>query len=230
MLLLQKGEDSMAHTVSHLFSPADLERVKAAVHEAEKKTSGEIVPYVVDRSDEYEEAEWRCGALLGTLTHAAFAALHRFTAVWLPLDFAEVVLVSLLAFLLGMGLARFLPPVKRLFAGSTLLQRRVALRAADAFIGEEVFRTRDRTGILLFLSVLEHKVLVIGDAGINAKVDKLDWQDVANTVVAGIRSGKPASGLIEAIGKCGNLLERHNVGIKPDDTDELPDNLRIRER
>lgn len=220
----------MAHTVSHLFSPADLERVKAAVHEAEKKTSGEIVPYVVDRSDEYEEADWRCGALLGTLTLALFAALHRFTSVWLPLDFAEVVLVSLLAFLLGMGLARFVPAVKRLFAGSSLLERRVALRAADAFIGEEVFKTQDRTGILLFLSVLEHKVLVIGDQGINAKVDKLDWQDVANTIVGGIRSGKAADGLVEAIGKCGVLLEKHDVRIKPDDTDELPDDLRIRER
>jgi putative membrane protein len=230
MLLLYKGEDFMAHTVSHLFSPADLERVKAAVKEAEKKTSGEIVPYVVDRSDDYEESDWRCGALLGTLTLALFAALHRFTSVWLPLDFAEVVLVSLLAFLLGMGLARFLPPVKRLFAGNTLLERRVALRAAAAFIGEEVFKTRDRTGILLFLSVLEHKVLVIGDEGINAKVEKLDWQDVANTVVAGIKSGKPADGLVQAIGKCGVLLERHHVRIKPDDTDELPDNLRIRKR
>jgi putative membrane protein len=228
MLLLHKGENFMA--LSHLFSPADLERVKAAVQEAEKKTSGEIVPYVVDRSDDYEEADWRCGALLGTLALGAFAALHRFTNVWLPLDFAEVVLVCLLAFLLGMGLARFVPAVKRLFAGSSLLERRVALRAADAFIGEEVFKTRDRTGILLFLSVLEHKVLVIGDQGINAKVDKRDWQDVANTVVGGITSGKPVDGLVEAIGKCGVLLEKHDVRIKPDDTDELPDDLRIRER
>jgi len=220
----------MAHRLSHLFSPADLERVKAAVKEAEKKTSGEIVPYVVDHSDEYEEAEWRCGALFGTLTLAVFAAVHRFTSVWLPLDFAEVVLLSLLAFLSGMGLARFFPPVKRLFAGNALLDRRVALRAADAFVAEEVFKTRDRTGILLFLSVLEHKVLVVGDEGINARVEKLDWQEVVSTIVEGVKAGKPADGLVEAIGKCGALLDRHNVSIRRDDTDELPDSLRIRQR
>lgn len=128
-----------------------------------------------------------------------------------------------------MLLVRFVPAAKRLFAGRALLERRVAQRAAEAFISEEVFKTRDRTGILIFLSLLERKVLVVGDAGINAKVEKNDWHDIVGRVVKGIRTGKPAEGLIEAIQQCGELLQRHGVTIRPDDQDELPDSLRLKD-
>jgi putative membrane protein len=107
-----------------------------------------------------------------------------------------------------------------------LVERRVAQRAAEAFLAEEVFDTRDRTGILLFLSLLEHKVLVLGDAGINAKVQQSEWEEVVKLIVDGMRSGKPADGLIEAIQKCGALLKREGVVIKPDDKDELSNQMR----
>jgi putative membrane protein len=123
---------------------------------------------------------------------------------------------------------RVLPPVKRLFAGGHLMTRRVEQRAAEAFISEEVFATKKRTGILIFLSMLERRVLILGDAGIHSKVRQDDWHEIITMVVGAIRSGKPADGLVEAIGRCGALLAGHGVGIEPGDTDELSDNLRIR--
>jgi putative membrane protein len=220
----------MAHTVAHLFSETDLQRIKAAVQEAEKSTSGEIVPYLVDRSDDYEEAEWRGGALLGALTLLAVTAEHLVSNSWLPLDFAMVLLAAILAFPLGVFLTRFVPSVKRVLAGRALRTQRVGLRASRAFLDEQVFNTRDRTGILLFLSVLEHEVLVLGDQGINDRVQQSEWQDVVETLTRAIRTGRPADGFVEAIGKCGSLLQRSGVARRDDDTDELPDNLRVRER
>jgi putative membrane protein len=216
----------MQQTVSSLFSAADREHIAAAVREAESKTSGEIVPYVVGQSDSYEEAEWRCGALLGAATLAAFSIVYTYTSVWLPLNVAELVIAGLLMGGLGVILPKFVPPLKRVFAGNSLMERRVAQRAAEAFVGEEVFKTRDRTGILIFLSILEHKVLVLGDSGINVKVKPDEWHDVVRRIVAGIRSGKPAEGLIDGINQCGTLLQKHGVAIRQDDADELPDSLR----
>jgi putative membrane protein len=211
-----------------LFTQTDRDRISAAVVEAERKTSGEIVPFVVDQSDDYEEAEWRLGALTGVLLVGVLAAVYLFTPAWLPWNFAEWLLVILAGFGLGMAAARFLLPVRRAFAGRRMIERRVGQRAAQAFIAEEVFNTRDRTGILLFVSLLERRVIVLGDSGINAKVQQGEWQGVVDTVIEGLATGRPAEGLIAAIGKCGALLERKGVAVKSDDRDELPDALRVR--
>jgi len=209
------------------FTQADRDRISAAVHEAERRTSGEIVPVVVDESDRYEEAEWRAGALLGVLALSVFAAVHLLTPVWLPLRFTEWLLIIVLCFVAGMMLARFVPAVKRIFAGTELMKKRVGQRAAGVFIEEEVFATRDRTGILLFVSLTEHKVVVLGDSGINAKVQHADWQAIVDTIVDGIVQDRFVDGLVNAVGKCGALLERMGVNIRPDDRDELTDNLRV---
>ena len=82
------------------------------------------------------------------------------------------------AFGAGMALTHFVPSVKRLLAGRTLLRKRVSQRAAEAFIAEEVFDTRERTGILLFVSLFERHVLVVGDSGINTHVKQEEWDDV----------------------------------------------------
>jgi putative membrane protein len=126
-----------------------------------------------------------------------------------------------------MMLARFVPAVKRIFAGTELMKKRVGQRAAGVFIEEEVFATRDRTGILLFVSLTEHKVVVLGDSGINAKVQHADWQAIVDTIVDGIVQDRFVDGLVNAVGKCGALLERMGVNIRPDDRDELTDNLRV---
>ncbi len=217
----------MAHKVSHLFTPQDLERIRAAVQGAEGKTSGEIIPYFVDRSDEYEESEWRLGSLLALLVLGAVSALHHYSDTWLPVDVAVLILAVAAALLAGILIARFVPPVRRFFAGKALIERRVNARAAEAFLAEEVFKTRERTGILIFVSVLEHRVLVLGDSGINARVDKADWQEIVETITRSIGKKKAVEALIEAIGMAGNLLERKGVRRRGDDTDELPDNLRI---
>jgi putative membrane protein len=75
--------------------------------------------------------------------------------------------------------------------------------------------------------VLEHKVLVLGDAGINAKVEKADWQDLVDTVTRSIAAGDPTNAWLQAIGQAGTLLARSDVRRRKDDRDELPDDLRI---
>jgi putative membrane protein len=215
----------MHQKVSKLFSDADADRIAAAVKQAEAATSGEIVPYVVDRSDDYAAAVWRGGFLCAMLASSAFLLVRLFTETWLP-SAVVVIMTTLAAGGAGLLLVSLIPPFKLLFAGSDDVDVCTELRAKEAFLAEEVFKTRDRTGILIFLSLMEKRVIVIGDAGINAKVAESEWQGIVQRIVAGMRNGKPADGLIEAIEQCGALLQAHGVAIRPGDKDELSNTLR----
>ena len=122
---------------SKLFSESDIDRIKDAVKQAEGKTSGEIVPYVVEMSDTYEVAEWRAGVLCGILAIGAFAAARRLTGIWLPLDFVEMAFVAMIASAAGALVTHFVFPLQRLFAGKHLMELRVRQRATEAFVAED---------------------------------------------------------------------------------------------
>jgi putative membrane protein len=110
------------------------------------------------------------------------------------------------------------------------IERSVRLRAEAAFLEEEVFATRDRTGILVFLALFEHRAVILADEGIHRAVPKDEWQQVIDDLITGIKAGRAAAALVEAITRCGGLLEQYEVERRPDDEDELSDAPRIRER
>jgi putative membrane protein len=211
------------------FTAADLEAVRAAVREAEAGTSGEIVPFVVPASDPYLSAVWKgaafgalCGPLLALaafLLGGGFWGLRGAVSLWMVLPAAAGAAAGYL-------LAAAVPAVKRWLAGPAMLEARVRQRAGMAFLAEEVFKTRERTGILLFVSLFERRVVVLGDSGINRQVEAAHWESVVATVVEGIRTGRPGAGLAAGIRECGELLARFGVAIRPDDSNELADDLR----
>ena len=218
----------MAHP---LFSDAERDRMAEAVAAAERRTAGEIVPYVVARCGGYEVATWKAacgGALLSALIGLGVAFLYDGWGLgWLYTGWA-MVLVMALGGTLG-ALATLADPVRRLLAGSERMAQNVHRRASVAFVEEEVFETRDRTGILIFVSLFEHRIEVIGDAGINAKVEPGEWVEVVDLIRGGITSGDLAGGMVAGITRCGDLLHRRGVVIREDDTDELPDGVRVRD-
>ena len=214
-----------------LFTDDELTRIRDAVSQAETRTAGEIVPYVVRRSGDYAVATWRLaslGALLAGVLALATAWLYDGWGLgWLYSAWA-LALVMTGGGVMG-GLATLLEPVRRAFAGMETLDMTVHRRAALAFLEEEVFNTRDRTGILLFVSLFEHRIEVIGDTGIDAKVEQAEWEEIVGLIRDGIRSRTLADGMVMAIERCGDLLHRRGVDIRPDDTDELPDDVRVRD-
>lgn len=215
-----------------VLSEADLERVRRAVGEAEQRTSGEIVPYVVERSGSYEVAVWRGASGAALLAMGLGVLLLQFYdgwgLGWLYTNWGMALLASL-AGVVGAALAAAVAPLKRLLVGAGQMAVRVHRRASLAFLEEEVFQTRDRTGILLFVSLFEHRIEVLGDTGISEQVSDDEWIEIVDTIRAGIKEDHFADGLVEAVGMCGRLLEKKGLAIRPDDTDELPDDVRLRE-
>jgi putative membrane protein len=215
-----------------VLSEADLERIRRAVGEAEQRTSGEIVPYVVERSGSYEVAVWR-GASIAALMAMGLGVLFLqfydgWGLGWLYTNWGMVLLASL-AGVVGAVLTATVGALKRLLAGAGRLTRRVHRRASLAFLEEEVFHTRDRTGILLFVSLFEHRIEVLGDTGISEQVSDDEWIEIVDTIRTGIKEDHFADGLVDAVGMCGRLLETKGLAVRHDDTDELPDDVRLRE-
>jgi putative membrane protein len=212
------------------FTEDDCRAIAEAAEGAEGRTSGEVVPYVVGSCDEYSETWWKAtvlGALVGGL---GGIAVHNIAGVWGGSIWSWVILPAVVLAVAGALAARWFNPVRRLLVPDQILDHRARQRAEMAFLEEEVFSTRDRSGILIFLALFEHRVVVLGDSGINRAVPEGAWQHVVDDLVAGIRARRPAEALVEAIHECGRLLEAHRLEIRPDDVDELPNELRIRER
>jgi putative membrane protein len=216
--------------VQEIFTPEAEAEIRTAVDRAEKGTAGEIVPYVVNASDSYEGALWKgaaMGAMVASVTAAGSWLLWQPwgapVALWLA---APPLVGAAVGYLAGGAL----PALRRALIGQEVMSRRVERRAGIAFLEEEVFRTRDRTGILLFLSLFERRVVVLGDEGINSKVAETEWRGIVSRMVAGIKADRAVSALVGAIDECGLLLERRGVEIRPDDENELSDELRSRDR
>ncbi len=211
----------------YTFSESEKEQVEQAVKDLETVSCGEIVPYFVNASDDYAEASWYVSTLLSAFT-VVLVGLLSYT--WLlPFRFTplEVSIVAFSAIVLGFLFPIVFPKVKRWIIPKERQAQRVNQRAMEAFLNEKVFQTEERVGILIFVSRMEHMVLVIGDEGISKKVEQSDWQHVVDEVITGIKANQIGDGLVKSIDICKDLLLKNGFVRKSTDTNELSDGLRI---
>lgn len=200
------------------FTAEEKERIRQAVVAAEQKTSGEIVPMIVRSSSRYAEMELGgiiVGMLLGTL-YAVF-----WTDPWgaLQMPFAWPLVGACLGFLLCR-----IPSIKRRLISQRRMAEAVHLRSLVAFMAQGLHHTRAHTGILIMASLLEHRVAVLADRGINEKVSPGTWDEVVNILTSGLKSGDASAAFGAAIERCGAILAA-NFPRPADDRDELENRL-----
>jgi len=201
------------------------DRIRAAVSEAEKNTSGEIVPMIVPASYHYPMADVLGGASLA-LPVAILLTYLLGSMLWVgPTNMWLFMGIFGIAFVVFHRVVQRVWPLKRVFISDREIDEEVQEAALISFFKEELYRTRDETGILVFISVFEHRVWVLADRGINAKVDQGQWDGIVAHIVAGIKSGQQADAICEAVKEVGGILAEH-FPVREDDVDEL-DNLII---
>ena len=201
---------------SQILDAAARARLAAVVREAERTTRGEIVVAVVRACDEYGSAGWRLGVLLAVV---AYCGLHAFAA---PLPWWAYLAAQGVALLGGHALAR-LDAVRRELLGPRLVEERLHERAHRSFLEHGLARTHGRTGILIFVALLERRVVVLGDEGIHGALDPDEsWEQVVELAVSGLRDGRALEGLEAAIRRCGEILARHVPLPSARNPDELP--------
>lgn len=213
------------------FSDKDLQRIKDAVQQAENKISGEVVPVIVERSGNYAIANYKAGVIVAALAFVLMIILDRYIIAdashTLYYDPVFIFVVVAFSGLVGAFLPNFVEPLKRWLITQPYLDLVTRQRAETVFLEEEIFSTRQRTGIMIFISFFEHEVIVMADKGINKVVDQKEWDNVVAGLVAKIREGKMVEGLEAAIKRCGEILLEKGFHKTEDDINELGDDLRI---
>lgn len=215
---------------------ADHKIVSDAVAAAEAQSAGEIVTIVTPRSDTYRDVALAWSAFVAFL---ALCALEIMPGFYLSL--VEHVL-GLWAFEWSpravLGLALTVATLK--FGGTYLLMRftplglwltprrvrnaRVRERALTCFrVGAES-RTSGRTGVLIYLSLAEHRAEIIADAAIASKVSPETWGHAMNAMLDPLRQGRMAEGMAAAVAEVGKVLSQH-FPRDANDVNELPDRL-----
>jgi len=210
--------------------------VSEAVTEAERATSGEIVTVLADRSDGYTDVAllWAAGAAFTAMS--VFAALPQpFLDLWDSLIGGwghEWTTGELASMVIALGLIKFVAvmlvqqwePLKFALIPGPTKTIRVHNQAVRQFKVGPQARTTGHTGVLIYLSMREHRAEIVADESIAAKVPAEVWGEAMGDMLSLIRKGQVAEGLAVGIRDVGFVLAEH-FPRGADDVNELPDRL-----
>ena len=201
-------------------------RISDAVRAAERLTSAEIVPMLVARSGLYHDAQHRAGLALAlvVLTSLLMSEAFWLSWGWHAANAAWLIVSTLVGYVIGSWLGTF-DPVVRAVTSTDRLRSKVQLRAERAFAQHSLFRTRDRTAVLLLVSLMERHVYVLPDSGIGPRIAAAQWNEVVEAVVTRLKAEDIAGGFCAGIERCGALLALAYPASSNDNPDELSNRL-----
>ena len=214
---------------------ADHGKVSAAIAAAEASSDGEILAIATDCSDAYHDVGLHYAVL------ALFVLLAAAAAWPASLDWSWTLLMGwstpptqreLLTLLLGIGLLTFLVvlfvmkwmPLRLALTPGATKTRRVRRRAIALFKAGAERRTVGRTGVLIYLSMGEHRAEIVADEAIVKVTEPDTWGEAMAALIVEVKAGRPADGIVAAIERVGAVLAEH-FPRSDDDSNEIPDKL-----
>lgn len=225
----------MPRKVSHV-GAADHDIVTAAVAEAERHTNGEIVTVIAAQSNDYDDVALVWASVIAFIAMSVIALFpdfyrglyDRLTGGWgydlTANEWLGTVIAIGVVKWIGMWLILLWRPLRLWLTPRAILAGRVRARAIDLFkVGTEA-KTLGRTGILLYVSLKEHRADIVADEAIAAKVSPDVWGDAMAALIDHVRAGRPGEGMAEAVRQMGVVLAEH-FPKGDDNPNELPDRL-----
>jgi len=217
-------------------SEADHAKVSAAIAAAEAKSDGEIVAVATPISDPYHDValHWAVAAMILVLAWAAWRP--DWLQWWYTLFFggwsADPTLGELLTFLMVLAVLKFTAvllilkwmPLRLALTPGATKSRRVRRRAIGIFKAAAERRTVGRTGILIYLSMAEHRAEIVADDAITKVTTPETWGDAMHALLVEVKQGKMGDGIVAAIERVGVVLAEH-FPRSATDTNEIPDKL-----
>jgi len=195
----------------------DHDAVAAAIHEAEQRTGGQIVCVLAHASSAYAHVPILWSSLLALFTPWPLIYFTQWSVQRIFLAQLVVFLVAALAFSWA--------PLRILLVPRAIKRARAHRAALEQFVLRGVSRTRNRCGVLIFVSFAEHYARIIADEGVAQKVRAAEWQAAIDALTMHIRDRRIAAGFIAAIERCGAILDQH---APPDGSaNELPNRLYV---
>lgn len=217
-------------------SDLDHAKVSAAIAAAESASDGEIVAVATDLSDPYHDValHWAVLVLVAVLAWAAAcpsSLQYWFDALlggWRP----EPTLGELLTLLLVFAVVKFTAvllvlkymPLRLALTPGATKSRRIRRRAIAIFKAGAERRTIGRTGILIYLSMGEHRAEIVADEAITGVTTPETWGEAMEALLVEVKAGRPADGIVAAVERVGAVLKKHFPRSSAD-TNEIPDKL-----
>jgi putative membrane protein len=199
------------------FSPEDHAAVSAAIHDAEQRTCGQIVCVLAHSSSNYSYIPILWASVLALFMPWPLIYFTQWSV-------QRIFLLQLVAYIVA-GLIISYMPLRLALVPRAARRARAHRAALEQFVVRGISRTRNRCGILIFVSLAEHYARIIADEGVSAKVQSTEWQDAIDVLTAHMHDGEIASGFTAAIERCGAVLAAH---APPDGSaNELPDRLYV---
>ncbi|MDE2466395.1 MAG: hypothetical protein KGO02_22190 [Alphaproteobacteria bacterium] len=182
---------------------ADHDRIKAAIAAAEGRTSARFVMTVLPQSDRYT---------LYPVIWAALAALVTggILGWFLPqFPLRDGFAVQVAAFLL-LSIVFEWRPVRPLLVPAVAKRHHASQFAHREFAARILAHPERSGGVLLFISEAERYVELLADAKTHAAVGEVEWNRIVGQFVSRMRAGAPVEAVLDAVGACAELLERHH--------------------
>jgi putative membrane protein len=217
-------------------SEADHMLVTAAVADAERHTSGEIVTIVTDLSDHYEDIAIAWASAVAFVALATYATFPDFYIglidglsggwghVYTTGEYAALLLTAVALKWIGTWLILKWMPLRLALTPNGKKLSRVRSKAINLFkVGTEA-KTVGRTGVLLYLSMKEHRAEIVADEAIASKVAPEVWGDAMVALLTSVKAGNPGAGVAAAVTQMGVVLAEH-FPKGSENPNELPDRL-----
>lgn len=195
-----------------ILSAGDKQAITARVAALEKAQGVEVVTLVAAKSDTYPEAVWKAFALGASLTALAVVVAEVLRPDWVS---TGAVLSAALA-ILGVGatcaLATvYVPGFARLFVRESRQALEVTQHARAEFVERGLAGTRQRTAILLLASILERRVVIVADRGLDRVVSQAEWDAVIAQMTARLAQGQVGAALLAGLDAIEALLAGKGV-------------------
>jgi putative membrane protein len=186
---------------------AEADAIDAQVARVESRTGVQIVTAVVGKSDNYVELPWKAFALGASLAAFGVVAADTWRPEWVTANTALLHVVAILGVAVACALlAVFVPAFGRLFLRATRRDIEVRHYAQSLFLTRELFRTRQRTGVLVLISLFERRIEILPDTGLHDRVSEADWRGVVSRMTPLLREVRPFHALQEGLAALEALL------------------------
>lgn len=192
------------------------QQVADAISAVERNTDAELVAVLARRADRYTYVPIVYAAAIALLTPGVIALTPFWLGPW------EVLLTQWSVFIVLALLLQWPPLLARIIPQS-VKRWRAANLARRQFLEQNLHHTREHTGVLIFVSEIEHYVEIIADRGIDQHVDAQRWQHIVDAFTAQVARGETLQGFLQCVNSCGELLQRHAPAT--DQKNELPNHM-----
>ncbi|WP_226702576.1 TPM domain-containing protein [Microbulbifer elongatus] len=183
-----------------MLNASERRKLTETIKEVESRTDAEVVTVLAGQSDNYLYISTLWAAFLALL----IAPLMQFLPWWI--EYQQAFTLQWILFIALAVLFRWRPLTMKLVPKKVRFWRASNL-ARRQFLENELHSTKNRLGLLIFVSQAEHYVEILADRGLAEHITNERWQEIVENFIREVKKGKTSEAFVHCVEKCGELLE-----------------------